>query len=77
MRLAEQRNEHTRFVWVRSPLGRPGAKPGLVIEWRQVQRGASPPAWQARVISYDERFDATDMGWFDATELEPVRSERP
>lgn len=75
--MGKAEREGTRFVWVRSPLGRTGAKPGLVTKWRKVQRGASPPAWQAYVVSYDERFDGVDGAWFYATELEPVKSQPP
>lgn len=71
---APARNRH---VWVRPPLGRPGAKQGLVVTWRRMQRGASPPGWQALVVVVDDRFEATRIEWFWDTELEPVHSKPP
>lgn len=66
-----------RHVWVRAPLGRSGARQGLVVTWRQVRRGASPPAWQALVVVVDDRFERAEASWFYAHELEPVLSEPP
>ena len=65
-----------RHVWVRAPLGRVGARQGLVLTWRQVQRGASPPTWQALVMVVDDHGRA-ELDWFYATELEPVVSDPP
>jgi hypothetical protein len=48
-----------------------------VVTWRQVQRGASPPTWQALVVVVDDRFERAEAQWFFATELEPVPSDPP
>lgn len=66
-----------RHVWVRPPLGRSGARPGVVITWRRVQKGAAQPTWQAYVLVVDPRFETTTGDWFYATELVPVRSDPP
>jgi len=73
----EQRPTRVRHVWVRAPLGRVGARQGLVVTWRKVQRGASPATWQALVVVVDDRFERAEAQWFFATELEPVRSDPP
>lgn len=48
-----------------------------MLAWRQVQKNASPPQWQALVVIADDRFDQTRLEWFYATELVPVRSLPP
>jgi hypothetical protein len=48
-----------------------------VVTWRLVQRGASPPSWQALVVVVDDRFERAEAQWFFATELEPVPSAPP
>lgn len=69
-----QPSKHVRHVRVLPPLGRPGARAGLVLAWRRVQRGASPAAWQAMVAVFDERIERLEVEWYFATELVPVRS---
>ena len=54
-----------------------GARQGLVVTWRRVQRGASPPSWQALVVVVDDRSERAEAQWFFATELEPVPSDPP
>ena len=76
-RARESRPARVRHVWVRAPLGRLGARQGLVVTWRQVVRGASPPSWQALVVVVDDRFERAEAQWFFATELEPVPSDPP
>lgn len=67
----------TRHVWVRAPLGRPGAKQGLVVTWRQVRRGPGPALWQALVVVVDDRYESVTIDWHHAAELEPIRSPPP
>ncbi len=66
-----------RHVWVRPAYGVGTARPGLVIGWRQVPSQASGTLWQARVVVFDEREDAVNVGWHYASELVPIRSEPP
>jgi hypothetical protein len=69
--------ERTRHVWVRAPLGRAGAKQGLVVTWRQVARGPAPATWQALVVVVDDRYESISIDWHHAAELEPVRTPPP
>jgi hypothetical protein len=66
-----------RHVWVRPAYGVGQAKPGLVIAWRKLEKQASPPQWQARVVVFDERDETVTISWVYASELEPVGSALP
>lgn len=66
-----------RHVWVRPAYGVGTAKPGLVIGWRKVERQASPPQWQARVVVFDEGDESVTIRWHYALELVPIDSPQP
>ena len=48
-----------------------------MLTWRRVQRGVSPPTWQAYVVVLDPRFETVTADWFYAAELVPVPSQPP
>lgn len=65
----------TRHVIVRGFGEHQPDRQGFVLTWRQVPRGASPPTWEAFVVSV--RNDEPVIEWVNAVYLEPVVSERP
>lgn len=67
----------TRHVILKPPLDVGQPTEGYVLAWRQTQRLASPPMWEAYVVSVDERRGTTKVEWVPAVYLEPVVSARP
>lgn len=66
----------TRHVWVLPVYDVGHPRQGLVLDWRQRPRLASPATWEAQVV-YVDTTGVTRVEWVASSYLRPVTSTPP